>query len=249
PAEQGTYRARIFVAAANTNSVYALGVTEDGQLSAIESINVSLTPLHPLGMTPSAVAVDRGGKRLYVGCSDANAVAVADIASEHSRVLGFVPTGWYPTSVRSLDDGRLVVVNGKGLGSYPNPKGPNPTVRSAPLHAGSNAPPAVQYVAHIQTGTVAFLSAPDEQQLSEFSATVMQNSPYSDDLLYRPSNDEQESYFSTTENHASPIKHIIYIIKENRTYDQVLGDMEKGNGEKSLVLFGDRVTPNLHRLA
>jgi DNA-binding beta-propeller fold protein YncE len=248
--ETRAFRARIFVAAANTNNVYSLGVTQDGQLNSLESINVSLTPMHPLGMTPSALAVDKAGTHLYVACSDANAVAVADISRGHSRVLGFIPTGWYPTAVRSLNDGQLVIVNGKGLGSYPNPKGPNPSVRAAPVHSGSNAPPAVQFVAHIQTGTVAFLPAPDQDQLNEFSSTVMKNSPYSDDLLYGPpSNDEQQVYFSSTEDHASPIKHVIYIIKENRTYDQVLGDIAKGNGDKSLVLFGEQITPNLHRIA
>jgi DNA-binding beta-propeller fold protein YncE len=246
---EASYRARIFVAAANTNSVYALGVTQDGQLNMLESINVSLTALHPLGMTPSALGVDKSGTRLYVVCSDANAVAVADISGDHSRVLGFIPTGWYPTAVRALNDGQLAILNGKGLGSYPNPKGPNPSVRAAPVHEGSNAPSAVQYVAHIQTGTVAFLPAPNEDQLSAFTSTVMQNTPYSDDLIYGPPTDEQQAYFSSTEGHPSPIKHVIYIIKENRTYDQVLGDIEKGNGDKSLVLFGEQITPNLHQIA
>ena len=252
PAEQGEspYRARIFVAAANTNSVYVLGVAQDGGLSMIESINIALTPLHPLGMTPSALGIDKSGTHLYVVCSDANAVAVADISGEHTRVIGFIPTGWYPTAVRSLADGQLAIVNGKGLGSYANPRGPNPSVRAAPTHSGPNAPPQVEYVAHIQTGTVGFLPAPDEGQLQSFSATVVQNSPYSDDILYGPpSGDEQQVYFSSSENHPSPIKHVIYIVKENRTYDQVLGDIESGNGDKSLVLFGERITPNLHRIA
>ncbi len=129
PAEEGqsNYIARLFVAAANTNSVYSLGVSPDGQLTMLESINVSITPMHPLGMTPSALALDKRGTRLYVACSDANAVAAADISGEHSRVLGFIPTGWYPTAVRVLDDDQLVVLNGKGLGSRANPDGPVPT--------------------------------------------------------------------------------------------------------------------------
>lgn len=244
-----TFRARIFIAAANTNSVYALGVAQDGSLSMLESINVALTPLHPLGMTPSALAIGKSGNHLYVACSDANAVAVVDISGAHSRVTGFIPTGWYPTAVRSLEGGQLVIVNGKGLGSYPNPQGPNPSLRAAITHEGSSAPPAVQYVAHIQTGTVAFLKVPDEQQLNVFTKTVMQNSPYNDDMLYGPVTDGNQTYFASTEEHPSPIKHVIYIIKENRTYDQVLGDMPKGNGDKSLVLFGEQITPNLHQIA
>ncbi len=252
PEEEGgtsSYRARIFVAAANTNNVYSLGVGEDGHLGTIESINVSTTPMHPLGMTPSALGVDKSGSKLYVACSDANAVAVADISGAHSRVLGFIPTGWYPTAVRALGNGELAILSGKGLGSYPNPKGPNPSVRPEPVHAGSNAPAAVEYVAHIQTGSVAFLRAPGEEELAAFTETVMHNSPYSDDILYGPVNDEQQAFFSATDQHTSPIKHVIYVVKENRTYDQVLGDMEKGNGDKSLTLFGEQYTPNLHQLA
>ncbi len=251
PTESGesTYAARLFVAAGNTNNVYSLGVTADGQLTMLETINVSMTPMHPLGMTPSALATDKRGSRLYVVCSDANAVAVADIAAPRSRVLGFIPTGWYPTAVSVVGENELAIVNGKGLGSQPNPHGPNPTVRPARVGEGSAAPPTVEYVAHIQTGTVALLPAPDESQLSNYTHTVMANSPYRDEMLYGPITGDQEAFFSRTEGHQSPIQHVIYIIKENRTYDQVLGDMEKGNGDKALNLFGEKITPNLHALA
>jgi len=245
---QSNYIGRLFVAAANTNSVYALGVTREGQLNMLESINVSLTPLHPLGMTPSALAIDKSGTRLYVACSDANAIAAADISGEHTSVLGFIPAGWYPTAVRMLDDNQLVVLNGKGLGSRANPDGPVPTVRNQPLYQGG---PVVSpgYVAHIQTGTVAFIPPVSEEAMATYSNTVQRNSPYRDEMIYGPMTNAQEAFFSRTEGHASPIQHVIYIIKENRTYDQVLGDVEKGNGDKSLVLFGEKVTPNLHQLA
>ena len=251
PSEKGesNYTARLFVTAGNTNNVYSIGITRDGQLTLLESINVSMTPMHPLGMTPSALASDQRGARLYVVCSDANAVAVADIASPRSRVLGFIPTGWYPTGVNVVGQGELAIVNGKGLGSKPNPHGPNPTERPARVGAGSAAPPAVEYVAHIQTGTVGLLSAPDEAQLAAYSRTVMANSPYRDEMLYGPITDEQVAFFSHIQEHGSPIQHVIYIIKENRTYDQVLGDMDKGNGDKALNLFGEKITPNLHALA
>ena len=102
----------------------------------IETINVALTANQPLGMTPSALAMNADESQLFVVCSDANAVAVADISESTSAVLGFIPTGWYPTAVRSMPDGRLVVLNGRGLRSFPNPQGPNPTQRVAPLHQG-----------------------------------------------------------------------------------------------------------------
>ncbi len=170
PVENGesSYPARLFVAAANTNSVYSMGVTQDGQLHSLESINVSMTPMHPLGMTPSALATDTAGTHLYVVCSDANAVAEADISGARTRVLGFIPSGWYPTAVRVLDDGELVILNGKGLGSHPNPNGPNPSKRPAPVNQGGQAP-AVEYVGHIQTGTVAFIPAVTSDDLSSYT--------------------------------------------------------------------------------
>ncbi len=104
--------ARLFVAAANTNNVYVVGVTEAQDLAVIETIDVSMTAWQPAGMTPSALAPD--GKRLYIACSDANAVAVADVSHVFSRPLGFIPTGRYPTAVRVLAGNRLVVLNGLG---------------------------------------------------------------------------------------------------------------------------------------
>lgn len=240
--------ARLFVTASNTNNAYSFGVTKEGALTPLETINTSLTPLHPAGMTPSALAVDGSGNHLYIVCSDTNAVAVADISEAQSRITGFIPSGWYPTSVASLPSGELVMLNGKGLGSYPNPNGPVTTEKNKPLYEGG---PVVSpgYVGHIQTGTAAFLKVPSDDELRAFTETVRKNSPYTDDLAYGPIQDEQTAYFTNTGGHPSPIHHVIYIIKENRTYDQVLGDMEKGNNDKSLTLFGEKVTPNLHRLA
>lgn len=243
-----SYVARLFVAASNTNSVYSVGVTQDGQFTVLESINVSTSPLHPLGMTPSALAVDADGNRLYVVCSDANAVAEADVSGARSRVLGFIPTGWYPTAVRLLKNEELAIVNGKGLGSRANPDGPNPTRPAQPLSQGGPVV-APGYIPHIQNGTVAFLPAPTDEQLAGFTQTVLASSPYHDEILYGPPTDQQQIRFSRAQDHESPIEHVIYVIKENRTYDQVLGDLEKGNGDKSLNLFGEQVTPNLHQIA
>ncbi|HLH01286.1 MAG TPA: bifunctional YncE family protein/alkaline phosphatase family protein [Bryobacteraceae bacterium] len=244
-----SYAARLFVAASNTNNVYSFGVTSDNQLTMLEAINVSMTPMHPLGMTPSALAVGPNGQHLYIACSDANAVAVADISAEHSRVLGFIPTGWYPTAVRTLANGLLAIANGKGLGSKPNPNGPNPTKHTAIAHEGDKRVRQDEYVAHIQTGTAALLPVPTADQMPTYTQTVLENSPYRDELIYGPMAEPKEAQFARTDQHASPIQHVIYVIKENRTYDQVLGDMGEGNGDKSLTLFGEQVTPNLHELA
>jgi len=230
---QPKYVARMFVAAANTNSVYTVAVSEGGELNVIESINLAFTARQPVGMTPSALALTPDGKRLFVACSDANAAAVIDVSDTRSHVEGFLPTGWYPTAVRVLPAGQLVVINGKGTRSYPNPAGPSPFRRPEPEHAGV---PVVQYVGAMQTGTASWIEPFTPEQLGKWTNEVIANSPYTDAKLDEP-------------NPLPPIEHIIYIVRENRTYDQVLGDIKEGNGDASLVLFGEKVTPNLHKLA
>jgi DNA-binding beta-propeller fold protein YncE/phospholipase C len=227
------YAARLFVAASNTNNVYSVGVGAGKELKILESINVSTTPRHPLGMTPSALSLSADRKTLFVACSDANAAAVVDVSGDRSSVQGFIPTGWYPTAVLALPSGGLVALNGKGLRSYPNPDGPTPARRAQPLHAGVTAE---QYVARMQTGTASWIDPFTDTQLEAWTKTTLANSPYNDSKLEQPSP-------------LPAIQHVIYIVKENRTYDQVLGDMKEGNGDASLVLFGENVTPNLHKLA
>lgn len=243
--EQAKYSARIFVAAANTNNVYALGITPGKDLRVIESVNVTMTPRQPLGMTPSALALSADKSRLFVVCSDANAVAVVDLSEPISSVLGFIPTAWYPTAARSLADGRLVILNGRGLRSFANPGGPNPSRRAAAVHLGG---PVVEYVGRLQTGTASVIDKFDEEQLDNYSRTVLSNSPYKDALLDRvdipPGNP-----VPARPGDPSPIQHVLYIVKENRTYDQVLGDLGKGNGDPSLTLFDEKAAPNHHKLA
>jgi YVTN family beta-propeller protein len=234
--DQPNITARLFVSASNTNNVYTLGATESGELSRLEVINLSLTARQPLGSTPSGLGLSADGKQLFVACSDANAAAVVDISGPRSRVLGFVPTGWYPTAAFGLPDGRMGVLNGKGVRSYPNPDGPSPV-------KGSD-PPTGQYVARIQTGSVQFVDATDEAKVETYTQQVIDNTPYRDEKL-----DDAGTPANNPVRANGPIKHVIYVVKENRTYDQVLGDMKEGNGDRALVLFGEKVTPNLHKLA
>src|ERR1022692_3685123 len=227
------YAARVFVASANTNSVYSVAVTEAKELSVVERINVAMTPRQPLGMTPSGLGLSPDGKRLYVACSDGNVAAAVDVSGQVSHVDGFIPAGWYPTAVRVLPSGTLVIVNGKGVRSYPNPNGPSPRTDLAPVHGGVREP---GYVAYLQTGTASWIEPFTDQQLADWTRKALAQSPYKDAKLDEPST-------------LPPIQHILYIEKENRTYDQVLGDMKEGNGDASLVLFGENVTPNLHKIA
>ncbi len=225
---------RLFVTASNTNNTYVIGVPPDGQMTHLETLNLGLSPLQPVGMTPSALALSANQHTLYVVCSDANAVAVVDLSSERSAVMGFIPAGWYPTAVRALPDGRIAILNGRGVRSYANPKGPDPTRRMERPFEGIRAD---DYVAKIQRGTVSLVPPLDDKTLIAYTETVRSSSPYRDDALTRAST------------LPAALKHAIYIVKENRTYDQVLGDDKRGQGDPSLVLFGEDVTPNLHKLA
>ncbi len=220
-ASGAAYTGRLFVAASNTNTVFAFGITQDGQLTALDPINISMTPMHPLGMTPSALATDARGRQLYVACSDANAVAVADISVQHPIVLGFIPTAAYPTAVRSVNDGGLIVLNG-----------------SAPSAENSS-----------RAGSAEFVPQPSPAQLEEWTRTSSEDSPYRDDLIYGPITNQAEAFFAQSKEHASPLRHIIYVVKGSASYDAVLGDLPSANAEKSRVRFGDAVTPNLHELA
>ena len=228
-----TWAARLFVAAANTNNVYTVAVSEAKDLRVIETINLAMTPRQPVGMTPSALALSPDGNRMYVACSDANAAAVVDISGPRSDVAGFIPAGWYPTAVTALPSGTLVVLNGKGVRSYANPKALEPTEHGAVVHVGI---PGDQYVGFMQTGTASWIAPFSYRQLQAWTKEALEDSPYRDDKLDEP-------------DPLPPIQHVIYIVKENRTYDQVLGDMKQGNGDSSLTLFDEKITPNEHKLA
>lgn len=243
--EAPKYKGRIFVTNGNMNTVSVIGVSEANTASAIESINVSLSFEQPAGMTPSALALSPDQKRLYVVCSDANAVAVADISEVRTRVRGFIPTGWYPIAARAIDS-QLLVFNGRGPRSYPNPKGPNPAQRPAPVHEGNAA---VEYVGRIQRGSISIIDAFNEEQLDQWTSAVRRNTPYEDKRLFLAHSDAVAPIIPVRPGEPSRIEHVIYIVKENRTYDQVLGDLGKGNGDPSLTLFPEKVSPNHHKLA
>lgn len=236
------WRYRIFVAAANTNSVYVVGVGDNNSLKLLETINVALTPREPAGMTPSAVALSPDQKHLFVVCSDANAVAVADTSGLRTEVEGFIPTGWYPTAARSFSDGVLLILNGRGAGSLPNPKYGG---LAKPLTGDD---PRAQFVGNLQRGSMSIVEPFSPEQLDAYSATVRKGMRYSDADLDTP-NVPPDSVIYTQPDRPSPIEHVIYIIKENRTYDQVFGKLGKGNGDPSLTLFDESAAPNHYKLA
>ena len=231
---------RLFVACANTNAVWAIDVPTR---RAVEQITVALFPKAPPGSTPNHVSLSPDEKRLLVANADNNTVAVVDIEKPAaSSVAGFIPTGWYPTAAMFSRDAKSVyVLSGKGLASAANPRFRQP-IRTTP---GGDR----QYIANLLTGTVSILPVPPPATLQALTKVAYDMTPYSDERLLAPTRAPQNSPVPGRVGDASPIKHVFYVIRENRTYDQVLGDMERGNGDSTLAIFGEAVTPNVHALA
>lgn len=229
---------RLFVACANTNKVWVLDLPG---LVAREQISVALFPDAPAGTTPNALAISPDGETLAVANADNNTVALVDIKTAgDSEVEGFVPTGWYPTAVLFSRNGRqLFVLNGKGLTGQANPRGPQPG------SSGSEG----QYQGQLLQGALSLIDVPDQAALKTYTQRVYAITPYSDATKLRPANAPADSPVPRAVGDASPIKHVFYVIRENRTYDQVFGDLDKGNGDPTLTLFGEDVTPNAHALA
>ena len=238
--EAASWKYRLFVAAGNTNNVFVVGISDSKSMKLAESINVAMTPRHPLGMTPSAVALSPDQTRLFVTCSDANLVAVADISEGRSRVLGFVPSGWYPTASRVLADGRLLVLNGRGAQSYPN----------APMRGplDDRVFPRREFVGTLQTGSMSLIDPLTDEALDKYTEAAQNLSPYRDSQLDLRNLPGDSVIYSRPEK-PSPIEHVIYIVKENRTYDQVFGKIGKGNGDGALTLFDENAAPNHYKLA
>lgn len=238
----------LFVANASDNSVSVINTKQN---KVLETLNAALYPNAPNGSTTDGVALSEDEQTLYMANADNNCLSVFDISHPgSSKSKGFIPTGWYPTCVRVIGN-KIFVANGKGFSSMANPEGPNPLKKKQKVNyqgGDLNKPQKVQYIAGLFRGKLSIIPAPDANQLSVFSQVVYRNTPY---------NKTQEVTAAGIEGNpiprrvgsASPIKHVFYIIKENRTYDQILGDMPGGNGDTSLVFFGKKVTPNQHALA
>jgi DNA-binding beta-propeller fold protein YncE/phospholipase C len=220
----------LFVANANHNSVTVID-TVAGQ--TLETLDGSLSPLSSLpGSTPESLALSPDEKTLFVSNACNNNIAVFDVSSlGKSHSLGFIPVGWYPTSVRVTPDGRhLLVANGKGLISKANPHREDikdlflGTLSVIDLAKGD------KFKAQLATWTAqAYECTP---QHSVTPPPVIADNPVPPKL-----------------GGTSPIKYCIYIIKENRTYDQVFGDIKEGNGDPEICLFPENITPNHHKLA
>ncbi|OQP66964.1 hypothetical protein A3860_00980 [Niastella vici] len=238
----------LYVANANDNSVSVIDVA---QRKVIETFNTALYADAPNGSTTNGLALSANEKTLYIANADNNCLAVFDVTKPAaSSSKGFIPTGWYPTSVKVIGR-KIYVANGKGFSSLPNPNGPKPVKTQEEVNyqqGDSKKPTNVQYIAGLFKGTLSIIDEPAEKQMGAFSKMVYDNSPYNKEKELHTQG-EAGNPVPMKIGDPSPIKYVFYVIKENRTYDQVLGDISEGNGDKKLVLFGEKITPNLHAIA
>jgi hypothetical protein len=166
-----------------------------------------------------------------------------------SKSLGFIPVGWYPTSLKIVK-GKLFVANGKGFSSFANPKGPNPIAKKQTVtyqKSDNTAAAPSQYIGGLMKGTMSVFKEPSIQELAILSEAVYKNTPYTKESELNAAG-EKGNPIPMKVGDASPIKYVYYILKENRTYDQVLSDVAGGNGDTTLLLFGEKYTPNQHKL-
>ena len=233
---------RLFVACSNDNTVRVIDTVG---MKMIETIATSLTPHAPEGSTPNALEIDPVRKLLFVANADNNDLAVVDIAKpSHSVVAGFVPTGWYPSALVIAEKGAALYVGvAKGEAAYPDIMGPDSPLRVR----GQTEDVSIKT---LQSSAVERISlATLKTKLASYTRQVYANSPYNDALLARALPSAVPSVIPSEVGKGSAIHHVIYILKENRTYDQVFGDMTKGNGDARLTIFGRQITPNHHALA
>ncbi len=236
----------LFVANANDNSVSVIDIKNT---KVIETLSSSLFAAAPPGSTTNAVALSGDEKTLYIANADNNSLAVFDVSKPgFSQSKGFIPVGWYPTCIKVIGK-KIWVTNGKGFSSMANPNGPNPLKKRKVVFQGDDKTTEVkeQYIGGLFTGTMSIIDEPTPEQLSMYSQQVYRNTPYTKEKELM-SKGEGGNPIPQKIGDPSPIKHVFYIVKENRTYDQVLGDVKEGNGDTSLVLFGEKVTPNQHKL-
>jgi DNA-binding beta-propeller fold protein YncE len=237
----------LFVAQANRNLVAAVDVPSR---SVARQISVALGPdgpgtpsadALPDGSTPNALVLAPGGKTLFVANADDDAVAVVNVGADlgAARTTGFIPTGWYPAALALSRDGKtLWVANAKGAGSWSNAVGgPDPTKKGdgKPWKKTRTIPGSVS---RVRVPPPAALAAHTVRAYANRRPAARAAAPA-----------RGSAVVPVAPGGVSKVKHVVYVIRENRTYDQVLGDLPQGNGDPSLVIFGRDVTPNAHALA
>jgi DNA-binding beta-propeller fold protein YncE len=244
-----------FIYVANGNSDY-ISVISTQNLTVVDSIFVGLFKEHEtlIGSTPNALALDNTGSILYVANGLDNAIAVVSLGKRasnapntegvESRVKGFIPTQAYPSGIvfdvfNSYRKSQLVITNLEAIGAR------------VALKVNEAAKAEKAFNAHRQLASVSFIPLPTDAELKILTEKVKAQSLYKRAKLAEllPRKNVAPRPVPERIGEPSVFKHVLYIIKENRTYDQVLGDMKEGDGMASLCIFGDSVTPNLHQIA
>jgi len=233
----------LYVANANSDTVSVIDTQKE---EVVETVACRPEAKLPFGSGSNAVALSPDGGTLYVANGTNNCVAVIRLGSKAcetadsgrpaaSTLLGLIPTGWYPGAILVSPDGKkLYVANVKGHGSLASTKADE---------KGRNS--------HEHLGSVSIIDVPDAKQLAKYTDEVNANNRLAYSLAGLEKARADVKPVPVPQRHGEPsvIKHVIYVIKENRTYDQVFGDIKEGNGEPKLVMFGEDVTPNHHALA
>lgn len=228
---------RLYVANTNADTITMIDTASQKSKATID---LSPYPRAPFGSMPNALAISGDDGQLFVSNGGNNDVAVID--TKNLQVKGLIPTAWYPSALTlSRDDKTLFAANMKGLGAGPNPKGPNPESRET----------QEQYIGSMIHGSLSVIPVPDASTLERYTRTVVRNNGFDEmkNTQIERSRNPKPHAIPRRPGDPSFIKHVLYVIKENRTYDQVLGDILEGNGDPDLVLFGPEVTPNHHALA
>ena len=229
-----------FVVCANAASDN-LSVIETSTGQVVETIWAKPKPSELVGATPNALAFAPDGRTLYVANGTQNAIGVIAFApgERRSKLVGLFPVGWFPAAI-VLDAPRrqLCVANLKGFPASPTPLKEEPYVG------------AEGYNSHQYRGSVSLVPLPAADDLPALSQAVWNNlrQPAIEALQLPPRPDQPPRAVPERIGEPSPIKHVVYIIKENRTYDQVFGDVPRGNGDPKLCIFGEKITPNQHKL-
>lgn len=219
-------RNRLYVASGNQDTVQVID-TAARRLIATHRLRPFAREVR--GIAPTALVLSPKGDRLYIACGGINAVAVMNTAD--GSIAGSIPTAWYPSSLALSRDGRMLAV-GSLLGAG----------------SGWRNEPKQRYV-HSYRGAVNVVEIPDAAQLAAHTIAVTQNNRMTAAAIEPPNPNAAPKAIPLRPGEPSLIKHVVYIVKENRTYDQVFGDMPQGNSDPSLVMFGRDVTPNQHKLA
>ena len=215
-----------------------LSVIDTAKDAVVETIWVKASPADLFGASPNALAFAPNGKTLYVANGTQNAVAVIEFnpRKRGSRLKGLIPVGWFPGAIAyNAARGTICVANIKGFAADPAPSEPT----GAP---GFNS--------HQYRGSVSIFPVPRQKELWDLTTVVYAN--YRREriakALEKPRPGRAPRPVPERIGEPSVFKHVVYIIKENRTYDQVLGDVAAGNGDPGLCIFGENVTPNQHKL-